>query len=376
MTENYGVIAPTDRGFEAVTQAFKANFSRSDDYRELGASFAVIRRGKVVVDMWGGSMTAAIDKPWMRGSLANVWSTTKGVTAIVMGMLVDRGLVRYEDTVARHWPEFAANGKGAITIAQAMSHQAGLPGFAEPITAMDQCDWDGCVKKLERQAPAWEPGTATSYHAMTYGWLAGEIVRRVAGKTIGQFVEENICGPLRAEVHIGLPMLDDGLAAEMIAPRTAPAMPSQLPDAAMMALANPQQDPTLPNMREWRVAEIPAANGQASAMGLARLYDGLLDGRLMSKDTLARMTAPATSDGRRDMLLGFTDCWGMGMALNVPGIYGPNPRAFGHSGWGGSFACADPDAGIVMAYVCNQMGADLVGDPRAAGLCKLVYEKV
>jgi CubicO group peptidase (beta-lactamase class C family) len=352
-------------GFEAARDAFAANFARTGDYQEVGAGFAAFHRGRLVVDLWGGSADRARARPWTRGTLANVWSSTKAVTATAMAMLVDRGLVRYEDKMAVHWPGFATD----VTIAQMLSHQAGLPGFVEPTSVADQCDWEGCTAKLARQKPVWAPGTATSYHAMTHGWLAGEVVRRVSGASIGRFVADNIAGPLGADVFIGLPESEEHRVAEMIGPRGAPVMPP-LPDVAMMALTNPQQDPEAPNTRAWRAAEIPAANGQASALGLATLYAGLP--RLLSAETLARMTAPATSDGRKDIFLGFTDSWGMGVALNKPGIYGPNVRAFGHSGWGGSFGCTDPDADVAIGYVCNQMGAELVGDPRTAGLCMAV----
>jgi CubicO group peptidase (beta-lactamase class C family) len=259
-----------------------------------------------------------------------------------------------------------------------MSHQAGLNGFAEPTSNTDMYNWNGCAAKLARQKPAWEPGTASSYHAMTFGWLAGEIVRRVAKKPIGQFVRDEIAKPLDADINIGLPDAEDHRAAEMLAPRR-PAEIPPLSEIAMLAMVNPQPDPLSPNTRAWRAAEIPAANGQANAMGLARLYaalvteDGLEGRRLISPGTFARMTRPATSDGRVDMFLGFKDSWGMGVTLNVPGIYGSNPRAFGHSGWGGSFGCADPDAQIAIGYVCNQMGPELVGDPRTAGLCASVF---
>jgi CubicO group peptidase (beta-lactamase class C family) len=282
---------------------------------------------------------------------------------------------------AIRWPEFGQNGKERITVAQVLSHQAGLPGFVEPTSVSDQSDWDNCCAKLSRQKPVWDPGTATSYHAMTYGWLIGEVVRRAAGKSIGRLIAEEIAKPLDADLHMGLPESREPQVAEMIAPRRAIDMASiPLPDSARMALVNPVQDPLVPNTRAWRAAEIPAANGQASAMGLARLYaalagDGALDGaRILSPATVRRMVTPVTSDGRKDMFLGFVDSWGMGMAINTPGIYGPNPRAFGHSGWGGSFGCADPDAGVAIGYVCNQMGPDLVGDPRTAGLCKAVLE--
>jgi CubicO group peptidase (beta-lactamase class C family) len=256
-----------------------------------------------------------------------------------------------------------------------------LPGFVEPTSVEDQYDWSGCCGKLTRQRPVWEPGTATSYHAMTYGWLVGEIVRRAAGKSIGRFIHEEIAKPLDAELFIGLPESSDSRAYEMLAPKRMRDISSlPLPPAARMALTNPQQDPLAPNRRAWRAAEIPAANGQASAMGLARMYAALANGgslggvKLLSPEGIARLTTPATSDGRKDMFLGFVDCWGMGMALNTPGIYGPNPRAFGHSGWGGPFGCADPDANVSIGYVCNQMGPELVGDPRTTGLCKAVLE--
>jgi len=371
-----GTVAPA---FEAAREAFAANFARDGDYQEIGASLAAFHRGRSVVDLWGGFSDRARTKPWTRDTLINVWSSTKGVMAVAVAMLVERGLIRYEDRVASVWPEFAQAGKEQVTIAQALSHQAGLPGFAEPTAIEDQYDWQSCCSKLERQKPAWEPGSASSYHAMTYGWLAGEILRRVTGQSPGQFVRDEIGAPLSADIFIGLPASEEFRVAEMIGPKRQPVMPP-LSETAMMALTNPQQNPEAPNARGWRAAEIPAANGQASAMGLARLYaalanGGALDGAaLLSPQSIAAMTAPATRDGRADGMLGFVDSWGMGMALNTPGIYGSNPRAFGHSGWGGSFGCADPDAGIAVGYVCNQMGPDLVGDLRTMGLCRAIFE--
>jgi len=369
-----GFTAPR---FAGVREAFAENFRRAGDYREVGAAIAVFHRGKCVVDLWGGHADAARTRPWKRDTLVNVWSATKGATATAVAALVDRKKIAYDDKVASVWPEFAQGGKADVTIAQLMSHQAGLPGFAEPTSVDDELDFDGCVAKLARQAPAWPPGTASSYHAMTFGWLAGEVIRRVCGRSPGQFIAEAVAKPLSADIFVGLPMALDHRAAETIPPISQPDMSGlDLPPAALMALANPVQDPAAPNRPGWRAAEIPAANGQASAMGLARLYaalaaGGALDGaRILSPSTVARMTAPATHSGRTDMFLGFVDSWGMGVALNTPGIYGPNPRAFGHSGWGGSFGCADPDARLAIGYVCNQMGPDLVGDPRTGPLCE------
>jgi CubicO group peptidase (beta-lactamase class C family) len=373
--EVHGTVAP---GFEAARQVFAANFAREGDYREVGASFAVFHGGRPVVDLWGGFADRAGKRVWTRDTLINVWSSTKGVVALAAAMLVERGLIRYEDRVSSVWPEFAQGGKQDVTFAHILSHQAGLPGFAEPTTGEDQYDWQSCCAKLARQKPVWAPGTASSYHAMTFGWLAGEVVRRVAGKSVGRFVAEEIAKPLDADIFIGLPQAQESRAAEMIGPRS-PAVFPPLSDVAMMALTNPQQNPESPNARAWRAAEIPAANGQASAAGLARIYallagSGELDGvKLVSPATIAKMTAPATADGRADMFLGFVDAWAMGVILNTPGVYGANPRAFGHSGWGGSFGCADPDAQIAIGYVCNQMGPELVGDPRTLSLCATIF---
>jgi CubicO group peptidase (beta-lactamase class C family) len=374
--EIHGTAAP---GFEAVRAAFAENFAREGDYQEVGAALIAFHRGRLVVDLWGGFADRARTRPWRRDTLANVWSATKGVVAAAVAILVDRGVFRYEDKVAAHWPEFAEAGKGDTTLAQILSHQAGLPGFADPTTLDDFCDWNGCVAKLAQQQPLWAPGAATSYHAMTYGWLAGEIVRRATQKSFGQFVHDEIAAPLDADIFIGLPESEDGRVAEMIGPKHVRDISGlSLPPSAVMALTNPQQEPERPNLRAWRAAEIPAGNGHASAAGLARLYAALVNGgrlddvKLLSPAAIARMTTPATNGGRKDMFLGFEDSWGMGMALNRPGIYGPNPRAFGHSGWGGSFACADPDAGVAIGYVCNQMGPELVGDPRTQGLCAAI----
>ena len=375
-----GETAP---GFEAVREAFAANFERPGDYQELGAALAVYHRGRLVADLWGGWADRARTRPWRRDTLINVWSATKGAVAVAVARLVDQGRLRYEDRVADHWPEFAQAGKAGVTVGQIMSHQAGLPGFAEPTGLDDQLDWQGCIGKLERQTPAWPPGQASSYHAMTYGWLAGELIRRVSGRSPGAFLAEEIAGPIAADLFIGLPEALEPRVAEIVGPSNPPdpTLLAALPPEALMALTNPAQDPEIPNRRAWRAAQVPAANGHASAQGLARLYaaivfDGLDGVPLLSPTGRGRMLKRAAPDGRIDRFLGFTDCWAMGMVLNTPGVYGDNPSAYGHSGWGGSFGCADPDTGVAIGYVCNRMGPELVGDPRTAGLCQAVMTAV
>jgi CubicO group peptidase (beta-lactamase class C family) len=374
-----GTAAPD---FEHVREAFAANFSRGDAYEDVGASLCVYRAGHCVVDLWGGFRDGARSQPWTRDTLINTWSTTKGITALAVALLVDRGKLSYDDAVAKHWPAFAANGKRRITVAQLLSHQAGLPGFTdEPTSVEDFYHWERVTDRLARQAPLWEPGTKNSYHAMTYGFLAGELVRRIAGVSIGRFVREEIAAPLTAEFHIGLSDACEARLAEMIKPSDAVDMAAlNLPPEAIAALTNPAVEADRPNARAWRAAEIPAANGHATAQGLARIYGalangGALDGvALISRETIARMREVQTT--RTDLMLGFEPCWAMGFATNKIGVYGPNTRAFGHSGWGGSFGCADAEARIGIGYVMNRMGADLVGDPRAKVLCDAIFRDV
>lgn len=370
-----GFVAP---GFEPVREAFAANFERAGDYAEAGAAFSVYREGEVVADLWGGYADAARTEAWTGDTLVNVWSTTKAATAVAVARCVDAGLIAYDQPVAEIWPEFAHAGKGAVTIAQVMSHTAGLSGFAEPTSLDDLYDWDLATARLAAQEPVFEPGTASCYHATTYGFLAGEIVRRAAGRTLGTLLREDVFEPLGADFHIGLPASEGGRVAELIPADNPVVVPIELlPRPVQLALASPAQDPARVNTRAWRAAELPALNGHASARGVARLMaalaeGGTLDGvRVLTLETLAQMTA-IVSD-RDDMLFGANPQWGMGVLHNLIGIYGPNPRTFGHSGWGGSYGCADPDARLAIGYVMNHMGPDLMGDPRGKALADAVF---
>ena len=371
-----GTVAP---GFERVREAFAANFRRGDDYEEVGAALAVYRAGAPVVDLWAGHADRARTRPWRRDTLVNVYSTTKGLVATAIAGLVEDGRLRYDDPVVKHWPEFGQAGKAGTTVAQLLAHQAGLSGFAEPTTAQDLCDWTGRCTALARQAPFWAPGAKTSYHAMTWGYLAGELARRAGGASIGTLLAQRLAGPLAADLFVGLPAALDARVAPMLGPRSAPDLSALTqPPEALAALVNPQLDPEGCNAPAWRAAEIPAANGHASAQGVARVYaalanGGVLDGhRLLQPATIGQLLARQM--GRTDLLLGFEDNWAMGMSFNQHGMLGPAPDSFGHGGWGGSLGCANLEAGVGIGYVCNQMGAQLVGDPRGAGLCHAVWE--
>ena len=374
-----GVQGRVEPGFERVREAFAANFERDDFYREVGSALAVYRAGRLVVDLWGGHADRARTLPWQRDTLINVYSTTKGIAATAIAMLVAEGRLRYDDAVAKHWPEFAHAGKEATTVAQLLSHQAGLTAFAETIPFEELYDWQRCCERLARQAPFWPPGQQTSYHAMTWGYLAGEVFRRAAGMTIGAYIAQRIQRPLQADLFVGLPQAEEHRVAQMLAPLAPPDLSVLTqPREALLALFHPQLDPEIPNQRAWRGAEIPAASGQASAHGLARLYGALANGgeldgtRLLPDAALDRALVRQT--GRTDLLLGFQDNWTMGWSFNQMGMLGPRPGTFGHGGWGGSLGCADREAQVGIGYVCNQMGGQLVGDPRAAALCSAVFD--
>lgn len=366
-----GEVAP---GFEPVRAAFAANFEREGPYREIGASLAVYRRGACMVDLWGGWSDNAQTTQWNRDTLVNLWSTTKAVAALCVALLVERRLIDYGDPVAKHWPEFAAAGKAGVTVAQVLSHQAGLPGFVDPTTIDDLFDHELCASRLARQTPLWDSGSANGYHAVTYGFLTGELVRRIDGRGLGRFLAEELAGPLGADFYIGLGRNHKLDIAELIPPdRPADMAGLAMNEAMQLALGSPAMEAHRANGEDWRRADLPALNGHGSGQGIARLYAAMLapEGPC-SPETIALMTAVATDCD--DLVLGFNPGWGMGVAHNSTGIFGPNPATYGHSGWGGSFGCADPDAGIAIGYACNHMGPDLVGDPRATQLCRTIFE--
>jgi CubicO group peptidase (beta-lactamase class C family) len=375
-TEIHGYVAP---GFAAVKAAFARNFERDDAYRELGASLAVYRAGELVVALHGGFRDQAHTTPWTSDTLANIWSATKGIAAIEVAALVGRGKLRYEALVTDYWPEYGQNGKAETTVAQLMSHQAGLPGFVEPTPLADFYDWNVVTARLARQAPMWKPGTKNSYHAMTYGFLAGELVRRGSGLGVGAFLREAIAAPLGADVFIGLPESEEHRVAPLVpSPLQQAFDPIRMPPEAVIAVSNPDMAPTLPNDRAWRAAQIPAGNGHASALGLAKIYGavangGTLDGvRIVNSDAIEQMSKLQTD--RPDILLGAPAYWRNGMHGNIGGMFGPHRETIGHSGWGGSFGCFNAEHGIGIGYVLNQMGDHTVGDPRATALCAAIFE--
>lgn len=370
----HGTVAP---GFDAVRTAFAANFSAAQAVPDVGASFAVYRGDDLVVDLWAGE--AAPRAPWSRTTITNVFSTSKGVTSACLALLNSRGALDYEAKVTRYWPQFGANGKGDVTVDQLLSHQAGLSGLRTPTSVEDLFDWDLMTARLAAAEPLWTAGSTAGYHAITWGFLAGELVRRIDGRSLGRFLAEELAGPLEADVFIGLPQAEDQRFAPMIRPPGEQTQTlAEMSDILRLTLANPAIEAEVPNRRDWRAAEIPAAGACANALGLARLYgplasDGVFQGRRFYEPGV---TAQATRErfSGVDINLGVAVRWGAGFfGNNEQQWYGPNSAAWGHSGWGGSCAFFDPSTRLAVAFAMNQMDANLQGDPRTGRFVETVY---
>ncbi|MEW2081809.1 serine hydrolase domain-containing protein [Streptomyces sp. NPDC005283] len=376
-----------DERFRAVRAAFEENFRERG---ELGAAVTVLIDGEPVVDLWGGWADSTRRLPWQRDTLVNVWSTTKGPTALCAHLLADRGRLDLDAPVATYWPEFAAAGKEAVLVRHLLSHRAGLSGLREPHTVAELYDWELTTSRLAAAEPWWEPGTRSGYHAMTYGFLVGEVIRRITGQLPGEFLHQEVTGPLGIDFTIGLPEKEAARAAELVHPPATPsseqaAVFAQLQPAALAALVNPIVSAADANTPEWRAAEIPAANGHGTARAVAALY-GVFAGRgetggrrLLSPESAERVRE---GQGRcRDLVLGagFEHETEVGLGLWLSGengSYGPNPRALGHDGFGGSCGLADPEAGISLGYVMNRMGPHIADDPRKMALIDAVYKSV
>ncbi len=368
-------------GFEPVKDAFAENFAERD---EIGASVAVTAGGERVVNLWAGWADPARTRPWQRDTLTNVWSTTKPMTSLCAHILIDRGELDPDAPVAHYWPEFAAGGKGDITVRSVMSHQSGLTGLAVPLTVQEYYDWDKVTALVAAQEPLFPPGTGSGYQAITFGFMVGEVIRRITGQSCGAFFLSEIAGPLGADFHIGLPASELGRCSELQGVRPSEEEQSALAKAyanahpaALAALLNPALTGDEANADDWRMAEIPAANGHGTAASLAAIFGTLADGseRLISAKTLQ---AARTSNGRHtDLVLGFPVAFGLGFALSGPEHhFGPNEESFGHDGFGGSAVGADPEAGVAFGYVMNRMGTTLVNDPRKKALVDAVYQSL
>jgi CubicO group peptidase (beta-lactamase class C family) len=373
--------------FERVREAFEQNFALR---KEVGAAVAAWVDGELVVNLWAGSADAAGTQPWQVDTLATVLSGTKGLTSTCVHQLAERGELDLNAPVARYWPEFGQAGKEAITIAMVMSHRSGVIGPRRRLHWQQVTDWDLVCDWLAAAEPWWEPGTAQGYHMTTFGFILGEVFRRVTGGTVGQYLRTEIAGPLGAEVHIGLSrgeqrrcadLVGKPHARQLLADVNAPGYPTALaehPKAGLaISMGFASDDEVGSNDLElWREIEFPGTNGQVSALGLATFYNALAQEKLLSRQ---HMDSIRVSQGGfdTDLVLGprvSDHGWGLGYMLNQRCVNGPNPRIFGHGGLGGSFGFVDLEHRIGYAYVMNRYDATKANaDPRSVALSDEVY---
>jgi CubicO group peptidase (beta-lactamase class C family) len=350
---------------------------------DVGVSFAVTIDGEMVVDSWGGWIDVSRTTPWQRDTIVNVFSTTKTMTALVALVLAERGDLDLDAPVATYWPEFAQAGKENVLVRQLLSHTSGVSGWDQPVTVDDIFDWNKSTAMLAAQAPWWEPGTASGYHATNYGHLVGEVARRITGRSLGTFFAEEIAGPLDADFYIGLPPEQDHRVAPVIPP---PPIPFDLgamdPNSiTVKTFTGPNTtDANIANTDAWRRAEIGAANGHSNARAVARIQSivangGTVDGvSLLSPSTINRIFE-VQSDGI-DLVLGIPLKFGIGYSLPNSEVFPYLPqdsRVCVWGGWGGSLAVVDVDRHMTIAFMMNQMGDGIIGGPPAIALVNAVY---
>jgi CubicO group peptidase (beta-lactamase class C family) len=382
----------TAPGFESVRTAFDKNFAEG---LEVGAAFAAYHHGELVADLWGGIADLKTGRPWERDSVIGVFSTTKGAAAMCANKLAQEGRLDIDAPVASYWPEFAAEGKENIPVRYLLTHRAGLAWVDEPLTLEQALAWEPMIHALERQKPSWEPGTAHGYHAITYGYLVGEVVRRVAGRTIGTYFREEIAEPLGLDFWIGLPEEHESRVAMLVGSLTGGLESADLDAdarAAIAALMGPDSvlgkaltgggafgGDGIWNTRAVHAAEVPAAAGISDARSIARMYAaciGEVDGiRILSPEQMKLASAQET-DGPNVVLMNLDLQFGLGFIVPSTILQLGGPGSFGHFGAGGSVGWADPDAELGFGYVMSKMDMGLTGDQRSARLVNACYESI
>ncbi len=376
--EIYGTC---DENFLAVRNEFERNFTERGD---VGACFALTVDGEYVVDLWAGHQDAECSRPWQEDTLVNVFSSTKTMVFLCSLILSDRGLLDLDLPVAHYWPEFSANGKGQIKVKHLLSHTAGLPGFSRHFDLADLCDWQLCCSDLAAQTSWWEPGTQSGYHAITQGYLIGEVIRRISGQTLGQFFKSNVADTIGADFHIGVEPADFDRIADLIA-APAPLVPIVLPpDSIVGRVFTGLGDVTaMTATTAWRTAEMPAVNGHGNARSIVRAQTAMAnDGKAFGVELLSaagcRQALKPQISGV-DLVLGADINFGMGYALPSPSVTtapNVNARTLWWGGAGGSSVVVDCDARVCFSYVMNQMDSGILGDIRGESLANAVYKSL
>jgi len=371
----HGVCPPR---FNAVKDAFAANFTDAPEgLNEQGARFSVCEDGEVVLDLWAGWADSARTVPYSAETLTPVFSTGKAVMALMIATCVERGLLDYDASVSRYWPAFGQAGKAEVTVAQMMSHQAGLPGFDTPEDPAIWFDREAVLARLCAQGPMWPVGSASGYSPIAIGFLAGELFRIVDGRSMGTALREDFAVPFGLDLWVGLPESEHGRVAQMRKPTTATDL-GVIDAVKKAAFLDKGSAPGGRGSTEWRMIEIPSANLHGTARDLARIIGVAANGGLLENKTILSPETLAAALRQRihgqDRVLPFTLSWAAGLMRNEGlNIFGTNPDTVGHCGWGGSCAFADPATKLSGAYVMTRQSSHLVGDPRARRLVDAFY---
>ena len=373
MLDDFPIAGDLDSRFDPVRDAFAKNFADGD---ELGACFAVCIDGQLAVDLRGGYVDRKQETLWSEDTIACIYSSGKAVLTLLIAREVSNGALDYEKPVAEYWPEFASAGKESITIAEALSHQGGLCGFPDEMSPADWLDWDLICSRLAAMAPLWEPGSASGYHPQTFGFIAGELLRRVTGSSVGDILRRDFESQ-GLQIYCGMRHDQFARAASMRKPPKPPDL-GEINDYTKVAFLTPWYSPAKVDPEDWAAAEIPASNMHADARSLARaIFPFANNGSCTDGDPYLYDDWEVALEDRisgPDLVLPFNLTWAAGVMRNTLGHFGPNERAYGHAGFGGSCVMFEPQNRVSMAYVMNKMSPYLVGDPRAKRLINVVYE--
>ena len=370
-----------ERRFDGLRSLLDENVAAG---KEVGVTVAVDIDGQQVADLWGGFADGARTRPWSENTVVNVWSSSKMVINLAALVLVDRGQLDVDAPVAAYWPEFAGNGKDGVLVRHVMAHTSGVSGWENPMTVQDLCDVDASTASLAGQAPWWEPGTASGYHANNQGHLIGELVRRVSGSSLTEFVRTELSEPLGADFQIGLRPEDDERAAEIVPPPPHDIDFAALDPASVMlrTFANPVFPAEEVNSVRWRRAEIGAVNGHGNARALCRVLStialgGTVDGHRLLRPSTIDLVFEEQARGV-DLVLGLPLRWGMGFGLPEPAVlpYIPEGRVCFWGGYGGSLTVIDADRRMTISYAMNKMAAGIIGSERSAEYVTAVYDAV
>ena len=360
-----------DSRFAAVKSLLQSNF---DADKELGVSLVVNINGKNVIDIWGGYADAAKTKAWEEDTITNVWSSSKTVVSLAVLLLIDRGQLDPFEKVTKYWPEFGVNGKQDVEVRHLLSHSSGVSGWEGPITIEEVCDLDASTARLTQQAPWWAPGTASGYHSLTMGHLLNELTQRVTGKSLAQFVQDELAGPLDADFTFGVPKSSYHRVADIISPPAPPAdwrpeAPTSSAGVDMTSvfaktLLNPMMDANIANQDFWRSAVVPAANGHTNARGIAKILSFVsCNGTIGDKQLLKPETVDLIFEEQTlgpDLVIATKARFGIGYGLNGVGDGGvggwvPEGKVCFWGGWGGSMAIMDVGRGVTITYMMNKM---------------------